>query len=141
MWSKNIIKTKSDHRATFDIFFDINDYIVNLQQSINRDNIVLLDSVINQAKLWCIKSVKRRVFFWSLFLCIWTEYKIVQNIISISTNLGKNRPKKYLYLNLSNTVVLKIFFTLLSIVFHFFTMVFFFSVLFFILLLWISFVF
>ena len=46
-----------------------------------------------------------------------------------------------MYLNLSQAVLLKIFFTLLSIVFHFFSVVFFFSLFFFILLLWISFVF
>ena len=46
-----MIKTKSGHRATFQ-FFDINDYkMVNLSQKINRDNIVMLNSVINQAKL------------------------------------------------------------------------------------------
>ena len=125
------------------IFFNINDYkIVNLQQKINRDNTVLLNSVINQAKLWCMKSVKTRGFFWSIFFRIWTEYaKLLQNNIGISPNLGKNGPKKYLYLNLSHAVILKIFFTLLSIVFHFFTVVFFFSLFFFILLLWISFVF
>ena len=67
--------------------------MVNLSQKINRDNIVMLNSVINQAKLWCMKSVKTRGFFWSLFFRIWTEYVILQNNISISSSLGKNGPK------------------------------------------------
>ena len=66
---------------------------MNLLQKINRGNIALLNSVINQAKLWCMKSVKTRVFFWSLFFRIWTEYVILQNNISISLNLGKKGPK------------------------------------------------
>ena len=124
------------------IFFNINYYkIVNLPQKINRDNIVLLNSVINQANLWCMKSVKTRGFFLFVFFRIWNEYAILQNNSSISPNLGKNGPKKYMYLNLSHAVLIKIFFTLLSIVFRFFTVVFFSSFFFLILLLWISFVF
>ena len=56
------------------------------------------------------EKCQNRVFFWFVFFRIWTEYTILQNNISISPNLGKNRSKKYLYLNLSHAVLLKIFF-------------------------------
>ena len=59
------------------------------EENVNGSCLTMSRKHFHQAKLWCIKSVKRRGFFWSLFFRIWTEYAILQNNICISPSLGK----------------------------------------------------
>ena len=63
------------------------------EEKVNGSCLTMSRKHFHQAELWCIKSVKRRGFFWSLFFRIWTEYAILQNNICISPSLGKTDQK------------------------------------------------
>ena len=61
---------------------------------IERDKITWSDIVLVSLllALYCVKSVQRRSFFWSLFSCIWTKYKdlIRKSLYSFQIRTRKN---------------------------------------------------
>ena len=47
----------------------------------------------------CLKSVQIQSFFWSLFSCIWTEYRDLRSISPYSIRMQENADRKRLYLD------------------------------------------
>ena len=45
-------------------------------------------------ELHCVKSVQIRSFFWSVFSCIWTEYREIRSIFPYSVRMWENMDQK-----------------------------------------------